>query len=114
MITELICLNIRDEFPEILALMNPQDRMIDKIKIIGEEIDFENETFVVDTKESAQLPWDVNATAVINLPNAVTANSTHPLFLAFGIEFYQEVNGVKYPLKNGAYNALSLVKVNGL
>jgi len=50
---------------------------------------------------------------VINLANAVTAASTHPLFLALGIEFYQEVNGQMYPLKNGAFNALALVKVDG-
>ena len=80
----------------------------------GAEIDFENETFVVDTNETAILPWDNTATAVINLANAVTANSTHPLFLALGIEFYQEVNGIKYPLKNGAFNALNLVKVSGI
>lgn len=85
-----------------------------KLISAGAEIDFENETFVVDTQETAQLPWDINATAAINLTNQVTAASTHPLFLAFGIEFYQDVNGVKYPLRNGAYNALSLVKVNGL
>lgn len=85
-----------------------------KIISAGTEIDFENETFVVDTKETAILPWDSVATAVINLANAVTANNIHPLFLALGIEFYQEVNAVKYPLKNGAFNALSLVKVLGL
>jgi len=84
-----------------------------KIVSAGTEIDFENETFVVATSETAVLPWDTTATAVINLSNAVTANSTHPLFLALGIEFYQEVNGQMYPLKNGAYNALALVKVDG-
>lgn len=85
-----------------------------KIVSAGAEIDFENETFVMDNQASAVLPWDATATAVINLANAVTANSTHPLFLALGIEFYQEVNGQMYPLKNGAYNALALVKVSGL
>ena len=85
-----------------------------KIMIAGAEIDFENETFVVDVKETAQLPWDNVATGDIELASAVTANSTHPLFLALGVEFYQEVNGIKYPLKNGAFNALSLVKVNGV
>jgi hypothetical protein len=85
-----------------------------KIVSAGAEIDFENESFIVDTKETAILPWNAVATAVINLVNAVTANSTHPLFLALGIEFYQEVNAVKYPLKNGAFNALSLVKVSGM
>ena len=78
----------------------------------GAEVDFEAETFVVATSETAILPWDATATAAINLSNAVTANSTSPLFLALGIEFYQEINGQMYPLKNGAYNPLSIVKVD--
>lgn len=85
-----------------------------KIVSAGAEVDFENETFVMDSQATAVLPWDATATAVINLVNTVTANSTKPLFLALGIEFYQEVNGQMYPLKNGAYNALALVKVSGL
>ena len=85
-----------------------------KIVSAGAEIDFENETFVMDTQESAVLPLDSTLTAVLNLVNAVTPNSTHPLFLMLGIEFYQDVNGVKYPLKNGAFNALSLVEVSGI
>lgn len=85
-----------------------------KVVSAGSMIDFENETFVMATSESAILPWDTTATAVLNLSNAVTANSTHPLFLALGIEFYQEVNGQMYPLKNGAFNPLALVKVSGL
>ena len=84
-----------------------------KIVSAGAEIDFENETFVMNTQATAVLPWDNNPTAVINLANAVTANSLHPLFLVLGIEFYQEVNGQMYPLKNGAFNALALVKVDG-
>jgi len=85
-----------------------------KIVSTGAEIDFENETFVMDAQATGVLPWDATATAVINLVNAVTANSTHPLFLALGIEFYQEVNSQMYPLKNGAFNPLALVKVSGL
>ena len=85
-----------------------------KIISAGAEIDFENETFVIDNNNSAILPWDSVVTTALNLSNAVTANSTHPLFMALGIEFYQEINGVKYTLKNGAFNALALVKVLGL
>ena len=85
-----------------------------KIVSSGVEVDFENETFTADTTTSAVLAWDGIATAIITLNNSVTANSTHPLFLALGIEFYQDVNGVKYPLKNGSYNALSIVKVSGV
>ncbi len=85
-----------------------------KIISAGSEVDFENETFVIDSQSTNILPWDFANTAVINLSNAVTANSTHPLFLALGIEFYQDVNGVKYPLKNGAFNPLAIVKVSGV
>ncbi len=85
-----------------------------KLVASGVEVDFENETFIADTSAGGVLAWDGTATAVINLNNSVTANSTHPLFLVLGIEFYQDVNGVKYPLKNGAFNALSIVKVSGV
>lgn len=84
-----------------------------KIVSTGAEIDFEAETFVMDSSESGILPWDTTATAALTLDNTVTANSTKPLFLAVGIVFYQEVNSQMYPLKNGAYNPLALVKVSG-
>ncbi len=84
-----------------------------KINTAGAEVDFEAEVFTVDAQSSAVLPIDANPTAVINLANALPAASTHPLFLAVGIEFYQEVNGQNYALKNGAFNALNLVTVNG-
>lgn len=76
------------------------------------EIDFENEEFVFDSQETAILPWDAQATALINLLSTVTANSTLPLLQVLGVSFYQEVNGDMYPLKNGAYNSLSLIGVD--
>ena len=85
-----------------------------KIISAGAEIDFEAETFVVASSETAILQWDATPTEVISQVNAVTPNSTKPLFLALGVEFYQEVNGKMYSLKNGAFNPLSLVQVSGL
>jgi hypothetical protein len=85
-----------------------------KIISAGAEIDFEAETFVVANSETAILPWDAVATVAIAQVNVVTPASTKPLFLALGVEFYQQVNGQMYPLKNGAYNPLSLVQVSGL
>ncbi|WP_372745553.1 hypothetical protein [Lutibacter sp.] len=41
-----------------------------------------------------------------------SANSVLPVIQILGIEFYQEVNGAMYPLKNGSYNALAIVKVD--
>lgn len=85
-----------------------------KIISAGAAIDFEAEKFEVTTSETAILPWDSTLTAPISQDNSVSANSTNPLFLALGVEFYQEVNGQMYPLKNGAHNPLSLVQVVGL
>jgi hypothetical protein len=85
-----------------------------KIISAGAEIDFEAETFTEAHSESDILPWGQTATAVINQVNTVTPGSTKPLFLALGLEFYQEVNGQMYALKNGAYNPLALVSVSGL
>ena len=78
----------------------------------GAEIDFEAETFIVETSETAILPWDAVATVAIAHTNQVTAASTKPIFLALGIEFYQEVNAQMYPLKIGAFNLLSISKVD--
>ncbi len=84
-----------------------------KIISAGAEVDFENETYVVDEQSSAVLPWDATATTALSLANMVTAASIHPLFVVLGIEFFQEVNGQMYSLKNGAFNALQMVKVSG-
>ena len=83
-----------------------------KIISAGAEIDFEAETFVETHSETAILPWDTTPTVAISQTNPVTAAGTKPLFLALGVEFYQEVNGQMYPLKNGAFNPLSIVKVD--
>ncbi len=85
-----------------------------KIISAGSEVDFEAETFVEAHSETAILPWDNTLTLAISQENAVTAASIKPLFLALGVEFYQEVNGQMYPLKNGAFNPLALVTVSGL
>jgi len=80
----------------------------------GGEIDFEGNVYEVKTNISAVLPISsVNSTA-LEVSFTVTAATTHPLFVVLGLCFYQQVNGSHYPLKNGAYNALALVKVSGV
>jgi hypothetical protein len=101
-------------FVPITMIAAPSGTTHFKIISAGTAIDFEAETFEVTTSETAILPWDNTLTAPIDQDNSVSANSTKPLFLALGVEFYQEVNGQMYPLKSGAYNPLSLVQVVGL
>jgi hypothetical protein len=45
------------------------------------------------------------------LTATVPTTGDHPIFLLFGVEFLQEVNGTMYPLKNGAFNSLALVEI---
>lgn len=80
----------------------------------GAEADFTENKYNSSVSNSAELPLNGLPTALLVLEVNVVAGSTHPLFLAFGITFLQEVNGVKYPLNTGAFNALSLVAVSGV
>lgn len=76
-------------------------------------IDFEAGKYNADINETAIQPIDSVLTSAIQLQNTLPAASIHPLFLLFGINFYQEVNGTFYLMKNGAFNALQLVRVSG-
>jgi len=80
----------------------------------GASIDFEAGVFEIIKTQSPVIKISENPVAAFDLVNQLTANSTHPLFLVLGIEFYQEVNGINYPLKTGKFNALCLVKVSGI
>ena len=76
-------------------------------------IDFENDKYESQLVTSATLPLNMDTIAPITLSVQLTANSTHPIFLVLGIQFTQEVNGKSYSLNSGAFNALTLVDVNG-
>ena len=73
------------------------------------ELNFEAETSKFESDETAILPYDSADTANIDLLVAIDAASTQPVIQVMGIEFYQEVNGQMYPLKNGSYNALAVI-----
>jgi len=78
------------------------------------EEDFVNDTFVFETASSGILPYTAPDTAPIAMNVPLTANSVLPVIEVVGIEFYQEVNGQMYPLKNGAFNALSVALIDTL
>lgn len=79
----------------------------------GVEVDFENETFKLAQSASSEIAYGNTLSAAIPLSNDLgVTDSTKPLFLVFGIEFLQQVNGSFYSLNNGAFNALNLVAVD--
>jgi hypothetical protein len=84
------------------------------LMIGGAEVDFTENKYSGSVISSAALPLNGVLTAPIALTVPVTLNSTHPLFLAFGITFLQEVNGTQYALNSGAFNALTLAEVSGV
>ncbi|MDE3237282.1 MAG: hypothetical protein KGO81_15155, partial [Bacteroidota bacterium] len=83
-----------------------------RILTAAASVDFEKELYEQDNQQSVYLALEDAPTEVIDLEVTLPVGSTHPLFLGLGLEFLQEVNGVMYPLKNGAFNAFSLVKVD--
>jgi hypothetical protein len=80
----------------------------------GGFIDFTTGASGITNDATAILPIGSDPSAVVNHSFNAGANNDNPLFLLLGISFFQEVNGKSYSLKNGAYNALSIVKVDGV
>src|SRR5699024_10615046 len=79
----------------------------------GVEVNFENGNFVLTQSSSSEIAYDNSETSPIELSNNIgVVESEKPLFLVFGIEFLQEVNGSFYALNNGAFNALNLILVD--
>jgi len=85
-----------------------------RVNSAGVEIDFEQGTSVSEIESSAEIALDNINTAPLTHLHSVTANSTYPLFILLGVEFLQEVNGSMYPLKNGSFNALAIIKVSAI
>lgn len=77
-------------------------------------IDFERGVYGTDSAASEELTLSsVAPLPALSLEMSFGEADGNPIFLAFGVEFYQMVNGAMYTLKNGAYNALALVEVDG-
>lgn len=76
------------------------------------ELDFVNETSTFENDETVILLYTAPNTAAIALSTTIIANSTLPVVQVLGIEFYQEVNGQMYELKNGSCNALAAVTID--
>ena len=72
-------------------------------------VDFTNGTSAIEYSPVTNLPIDGTNTPVNLIPAGVPAGAGTKFYLML-IEFFQEVNGVQYSLKNGAYNVLNIVE----
>ena len=103
-----------DPFSPTLRIAAPTGTTHFKVVMGVAELDFENEVSTFESDETAILPYDGVDTAAIALTAGVTANSVLDVIQVLGVEFYQEVNGQMYALKNGAYNALAVVIIDAV
>lgn len=84
-----------------------------RLTALGAAIDFENGTYSTVKSKSSDIPVDGKTHEGLRLTETIAPGSSSPLFLVFGIEFLQTVNGVSHPLSDSAFNAMSMVRVDG-
>jgi hypothetical protein len=73
-------------------------------------IDFATGIFDIQFSPAANLPIDGTSSNISLVPAAVPVGTGLQFYL-LEIEFFQEVNGQQYSLKNGAFNSLAIVEV---
>jgi hypothetical protein len=97
--------------------LNPQEQLgipegATHVSFSSAYVNLDFETGVFDSRYSPPtiLPLDNTISTVILTPEAVPTG-TETQFLLLLIEFFQEVNGVQYSLRNGMFNVLNVVEV---
>ncbi|MGX1022877.1 hypothetical protein [Psychroflexus sp. MBR-150] len=74
------------------------------------KIDFDTGENAIELSSTVNLPID-NTTATQTLVPAGVPTGSGNDFMLLLVEFFQEVNGNQYILKNGAFNVLSIVEI---
>ncbi|MFT6923348.1 MAG: hypothetical protein ACJA1C_002361 [Crocinitomicaceae bacterium] len=74
------------------------------------KVDFATGEAEMQETNVVNLPIDANSSNVVLTPVAAPQGGGTDLYFLM-IEFFQQVNGNQYTLKNGAFNALSIVEV---
>uniref|UniRef100_UPI0021CB2056 hypothetical protein n=1 Tax=Carboxylicivirga litoralis TaxID=2816963 RepID=UPI0021CB2056 len=75
-------------------------------------VDFGNQSYEVDVKDSADVELSALEQAAINLDSAISADLPHPVFIVVGVEYHQEVNGHMYPIQTKTHNPMAIVEVD--
>ncbi len=100
-------------FTPDLAVGRPAGASHFQLSAAGAAIDFEGTESALAVEKSEILKINPQPLDALQLDLSLPPASTQPLFLVFGISFFQMVNDMPYPLQNGIYNALSILNVDG-
>lgn len=102
-----------NEFVPIDVISSPSSATHFKLNATALEIDFEAGTYEMKLSSTAELELGSAPQTAITLTGGLPANSTKPLFLLLGVEFFQHVNSRFHAIRDKAKNALAIVAVNG-
>lgn len=91
------------------AVGQPEDATHLQVTLAGVEIDFDAEEYQTKLERSANIPLTNEEVPAIELTAALTPDSDKPWLGVLALDFFQEVNGKMYDLKNSAHNAMKMV-----
>jgi hypothetical protein len=74
------------------------------------KVDFDTTDNAIEYSPTVNIPISTTSATQTLTPAGVPTGTGNDIYLLL-VEFFQEINGVQYPLKNGAYNVLNIVEV---
>jgi len=98
------------DFVSLSHLTNPPGASHVSFKSAFVNLDFTTETFDTQFSPVVNRALDTSSSTITLSPASVPVGTGLKLYF-FLIEFFQEVNGVQYPLSNGDFNVLYLMDV---
>lgn len=91
-------------------LYYPEETTHVKMSVAVSRVQLENGTFDTVSSVAQELEMNNTVSPVSIAPASIPTGEGFLLFFLL-LEFKQEINGVKYPLKNNAYNVLHVLEV---
>ncbi len=98
------------EFQPAIDLSAPEGATHVSLRSAFVSVNFETGEYNGSTSDIENLELDLTSTDVTLVPASVPTGDGVDLVLLL-IEFFQEVNQVQYPLRNGAHNSLCIVDI---
>lgn len=95
-------------------LISPKEATHFKVVSAGGAINFANNTFKTSYTSSEFISLNQNNAVSIELMTSIAPDLINPCFLLLGIQFYQEINGIPFILKNSVFNALEIINVDSV
>lgn len=78
------------------------------LQLIAVQVDFAEERYVL-TESAVQTIEKQSESVQLELAVPSIPSGPHPVFYLLLVEFYQQMNGGRYPLKNKQYNGLGVI-----